>query len=329
MQDVDKAQRLIDAKKVTVERIDVNEFIYCYVELEADGNVASVEISGAHTHVTSKKFNDDIIFSAPNNSSSKASIFDSIDINIEKIYDFSMHAPFSDIKFILEAAKLNSALANEGLNKQYGLNLGGIIKKSMQDGFISEGLINNILMETTAASDARMGGATLPAMSNYGSGNQGIAATLPVVIMAKHCNVDEEKLARALILSHLGAIYIKSHYPPLSAFCGNSATSSAASMAMVYLMGGSFEQCSYAIQNVLGDCTGMICDGAKSTCAMKVKTSTSSAIYGALLAINSTEANDQGIVGQNVEQTIVNLGKLISNGMQSTDTVIIDIMSGK
>ncbi|AGH81660.1 hypothetical protein PCNPT3_08610 [Psychromonas sp. CNPT3] len=326
--DVEKAQALIDTNNVSVSRIDVDEFIYCLVEIKAGQDIAIVEVSGAHTQVICKKLNNEIVFSKSNtDKTSTASICDGVDINIESIYDFAMHAPFADIEFILESAKLNSALAQEGLLNDYGLKIGRIIQKSIKDGFMSEGLVSDILMQTSAASDARMGGASLPAMSNYGSGNQGIAATLPVVLMAKHCKHGDDELARALILSHLSAIYIKSYYPPLSAFCGNTATSSAAAMAMVYLMGGDYKQSCYAIQNVLGDCTGMICDGAKSTCAMKVKTSTSSAIYSSLLAINSTGTKDQGIVASNVEDSIKNLGKLISQGMPNTDTQIIKIMS--
>ncbi|KPU83061.1 membrane protein [Psychromonas sp. PRT-SC03] len=326
--DVEKAQTLIDANKVSVSRIDVDEFIYCLVEIKAGKDTAIVEISGAHTQVIRKTLNNEVVFSKSTaTNTSTASICDGIDINVASIYDFAIHAPFKDIEFILESAKLNSALADEGLLHEYGLKIGRIIQKSIKDGFMSEDLVSNILMQTAAASDARMGGASLPAMSNYGSGNQGIAATLPVVIMAKHCEHGDDKLARALIISHLCAIYIKSYYPPLSAFCGNTATSSAAAMAMVYLMGGDYQQSCYAIQNVLGDCTGMICDGAKSTCAMKVKTSTSSAIYSAMLAINATGTMDQGIIAHNVEQTIQNLGQLVTQGMQSTDVQIIDIMS--
>lgn len=164
-------------------------------------------------------------------------------------------------------------------------------------------------------------------MSNFGSGNQGIAATVPVVVTGEHFHASQEQLARALIMSHLGAIYIKSHYPPLSAFCGNTVTSAAAAMAMVYLAGGSFEQGCYAIQNVLSDCSGMVCDGAKSTCAMKVKTSTSAAVNGFLMALRCNEAHNQGIVADDVETSIRNIGKLVTAGMSVTDSTIIDIMS--
>ncbi|QUM77182.1 serine dehydratase subunit alpha family protein [Moritella sp. 24] len=325
---VEEAQALIDTGKVTVKRTSSSEFIYCHVEAQYQNDIAIVEISGGHTKITKTTFNGKMVFS--NNSGtakSTGNICNDIDISIQGIYDYAMGADFVDIAFILEAAKLNLDLADEGLKGAYGLQVGRTINKNIQSGFMTADLNNNIIMRTSAASDARMGGATLPAMSNYGSGNQGIAATIPVEMIAKHYKVNDEQLARALILSHLGAIYIKQHYPPLSAFCGNTVTSAAAAMAMVYLAGGNYEQSCYAIQNVLSDCSGMVCDGAKSTCAMKVKTSTSSAVTAFMLAMNDTQAFDQGIIAHDIESSIRNIGMLVTTGMMNTDTTIINIMS--
>ena len=325
---VTQAQALIDAGKVIVKRTDSKEFIYCHVEAKCRDYIAVVEISGGHTQITKTTLNGKLVFS--NNSctaQSTSNIGDELDITIQGIYDYAMGANFADIDFILDAAKLNSALADEGLNNAYGLQVGRTIEQNIQSGFMPADLNNTIIMRTAAASDARMGGATLPAMSNYGSGNQRIAATVPVEIIAKHYQASDEQLARALILSHLGAIYIKQHYPPLSAFCGNTVTSASAAMAMVYLAGGNYEQSCYAIQNVLSDCSGMVCDGAKSTCAMKVKTSTSSAVTAFMLAMNNTQAFDQGIIAHDIETSIRNIGMLVTKGMVNTDVTIINIMS--
>ena len=325
---VEDAQALIDAGKVSVSRTKTDEFIYCYVSVKSGDDVASVEISGGHTQIIEKTFNGESVFSQEVSATcSTAGICDGVDISIQGIYSYATQVDFEDIRFILESAELNSKLAAEGLKNEYGLQVGRTIEKSIQAGFMSADFSNNILMQTSAASDARMGGASLPAMSNYGSGNQGIAATLPLVITAKHYQAGDELLARALIMSHLGAIYMKSHYPPLSAFCGNTVTSAAAAMGMVYLAGGSYQQSCFAIQNVLSDCSGMVCDGAKSSCAMKVKTSSGSAVNAFMLAIQSTVAQNQGIVAEGVEHTIRNIGRLVTQGMGSTDTIIIDIMS--
>lgn len=326
--EVDDAQRLIDTGVVSVQRTPSTEFIYCYIEAHSGNDIATVEISGGHTNVIKTTLNGDTIFSQPKcDASSTASVCDNIDINIESIYDFALHAEFEDISFILQAAELNANLAEEGLNNEYGLQVGRSLAKSIESGFLSADLANNIIMHTAAASDARMGGATLAAMSNYGSGNQGIAATVPLVELAKHYKSNDEKLARALIMSHLGAIYIKCYYPPLSAFCGNTVTSAATAMAMVYLAGGTYVQSCFAIQNVLSDCTGMLCDGAKSTCAMKVKTSTSSAFSSFILAMQNKEVKSQGIIADEIEHSIRNVGNLVTTGMATTDTAIINIMS--
>ncbi|MGL4472981.1 MAG: serine dehydratase subunit alpha family protein, partial [Shewanella sp.] len=259
------AQTLIDNGQVSVNRTVTDEFIYCSVKAYGQGNTAKVVVSGGHTMVVLKEFNDEVRFTLEQGSApATAAICDGVDISIDSIYEFATQVPFEYIEFILQASVLNGILSDEGMNNAYGLEVGRTMQKAMDDGLMSNDLINRIVMKTAAASDARMGGATLPAMSNFGSGNQGIAATIPVVITAKHYQADDETLARALIMSHLGAIYIKSHYPPLSAFCGNSVTSAAAAMAMVYLAGGSFEQSCFAIQNVISDSSGMVCDGAKA-----------------------------------------------------------------
>ena len=325
---VNEAQFLIDSGNVSVKRIPTEEFIYCKVIAKAGEQEATVTISGGHTLIVEKTLNGKITFKeTPNKNLSTGSICEGVDINIASIYDFATKIDFKEIEFILQASVLNSLLSMEGMNNPYGLEVGRTMQKCMDEGLIGQDLLNSIVMFTAAASDARMGGATLPAMSNFGSGNQGIAATIPVVLTAKRYNADDEKLARALIMSHLGAIYIKSHYPPLSAFCGNTVTSAAAAMAMVYLSGGTFKQSCYAIQNVISDSSGMVCDGAKASCAMKVSTSSGAAVRAFLMAINSRVVAGQGIIAMDVEQTIKNIGLMVSTGMASTDCAIIEIMS--
>ncbi|USD36802.1 serine dehydratase subunit alpha family protein [Ferrimonas sp. SCSIO 43195] len=327
-EDVTVAQALIDAGKVTVERAVTEEFIYCKVIATQGNTVSLVEISGGHTNVIHTSLNGHTQFQqASAEATNTASVCDGIDISIEAIYDFALHAEFESIRFILDAAEMNDRLSQEGLANNYGLEVGRTLQDNIEDGLLCDDLSTRIQMRTSAASDARMGGASLPAMSNYGSGNQGIAATLPVVVTAEQLGSSDEQLARALIMSHLGAIYIKSHYPPLSAFCGNTVTSAAAAMAMVYLSGGSFEQSCYAIQNVLSDSSGMVCDGAKSSCAMKVCTSSTAAVRAFLMARRNKVVSNQGIVAEEVEATIANVGCVVNSGMQATDSVIIDIMS--
>ncbi|MGL6397935.1 serine dehydratase subunit alpha family protein [Aeromonas veronii] len=330
---VDRAQLLIDAGKVQVSRTAAPEFIFCRVTVygtddKGEEHSAEVTLCGGHTRIVEQRRDGEVTFTADQSQGgATGSICDGVDISISAIYEFATQVEFEQIRFILKASELNGKLSAEGMNNPYGLEIGRTMQQNIDAGLIGEDVMNRIVMMTAAASDARMGGATLPAMSNFGSGNQGIAATIPVMVIAERFAASEEQLARALIMSHLGAIYIKSHYPPLSAFCGNTVTSAAASMAMVYLAGGSFEQSCFAIQNVLSDSAGMVCDGAKASCAMKVSTSSGAAVRGFLMALNSHSVSGQGIVAGDVDQTIRNVGQMVKEGMSATDSTIIDIMS--
>ncbi|MGN5074598.1 L-cysteine desulfidase family protein [Aeromonas veronii] len=330
---VDRAQQLIDAGKLQVSRTAAPEFIFCRVTVygtdeHGEEHSAEVTLCGGHTRIVEQRRDGEVTFTADQSQGgATGSICDGVDISIAAIYEFATQVEFKQIRFILKASELNGKLSAEGMNNPYGLEIGRTMQQNINAGLIGEDVMNRIVMMTAAASDARMGGATLPAMSNFGSGNQGIAATIPVMVIAERFAASEEQLARALIMSHLGAIYIKSHYPPLSAFCGNTVTSAAASMAMVYLAGGSFEQSCFAIQNVLSDSAGMVCDGAKASCAMKVSTSSGAAVRGFLMALNSHSVSGQGIVAGDVDQTIRNVGQMVKEGMSATDSTIIDIMS--
>ncbi|MFQ1899167.1 serine dehydratase subunit alpha family protein [Aeromonas veronii] len=330
---VERAQQLIDAGKVQVSRTAAPEFIFCRVTVygsddKGEEHSAEVTLCGGHTRIVEQRRDGEVTFTADQSQGgATGSICDGVDISIAAIYEFATQVEFEQIRFILKASELNGKLSAEGMNNPYGLEIGRTMQQNINAGLIGEDVMNRIVMMTAAASDARMGGAALPAMSNFGSGNQGIAATIPVMVIAERFAASEEQLARALIMSHLGAIYIKSHYPPLSAFCGNTVTSAAASMAMVYLAGGSFEQSCFAIQNVLSDSAGMVCDGAKASCAMKVSTSSGAAVRGFLMALNSHSVSGQGIVAGDVDQTIRNVGQMVKEGMSATDSTIIDIMS--
>ena len=326
---VKRALELIEEGRVTIERADTPEFIFCLAVAKAGDDTVEVTIAGGHTDIVEEKVNGRVVFEKPHaiaTGEDGSSTLGTEQITLRSVYDFAMNVPFEDIAFMLEARDINMALADEGLKNEYGLELGRTIKEQMQAGILGRDLLNDMAAYTSAASDARMGGATLPAMSNYGSGNQGITATIPVVKMADFVKADEQTLARALVLSHLGAIYIKSHYPSLSAFCGNTATSAAVSMALVYLNGGTYEQGCMAINNVISDTAGMVCDGAKSTCAMKVNTAAQAAYKACFLALAGHGVANQGIVADDVEKTIDNLGEMICNGMRQTDEKIIEIM---
>lgn len=202
--------------------------------------------------------------------------------------------------------------------------------ENMKGDLIGDSLLTYAMAVTAAASDARMDGCLLPAMSNSGSGNQGITATLPVIAFAEKCGADKEQLARALMLSHLTAIHIKGYLGKLSALCGCVIASTGSACGIVYLKGGGYREICCAIKNMIGNITGMVCDGAKEGCALKVASGVSSAVQSALLAVNDIcVASHDGIIDSSIEKTIENLGTIGSTGMQSADKMILDIMVGK
>ncbi|HKI81706.1 MAG TPA: L-serine ammonia-lyase, iron-sulfur-dependent, subunit alpha, partial [Pseudodesulfovibrio sp.] len=235
-----------------------------------------------------------------------------------------------DIDFILEAARMNEAIAAVGLESDWGLQVGRSMDRDLEAGLRSDDIVSYATKLTAAASDARMEGAPLPVMSNSGSGNQGLTATLPVVAFARRRGDSEESLVRALIMSHLTAIHLKHHLGRLSALCGASLAATAAGCGVVLLLGGGLKEVESTIRNTLGDIAGMICDGAKTSCALKVASCVEAAVTAALLAMKGISIPGRdGIMEDDIEACIRNVGRIGSVGMVETDKVILDIMTSK
>ncbi|HDS1150388.1 TPA: serine dehydratase subunit alpha family protein [Pluralibacter gergoviae] len=332
-EDIFRARAMLEAGNVHVmleEQSD--ELLYSRAKVYAGSEWASATISGGHTRVVSVEKNGKVCFSLDEETDAhSASPLEVLShTNLVEIVNFVTNVPLEDIRFILDAARLNDALSREGLNKKWGLHIGKTLQKQSLRGLIAQDLAADIVIRTSAASDARMGGATLPAMSNSGSGNQGIAATMPVVVVAEYLGSDSEELARALMLSHLTAIYIHHQLPRLSALCAATTAAMGAAAGMAWLFDGRYQSIAMAIGSMIGDVSGMICDGASNSCAMKVSTSVSSAWKSVLLALDdSAVTGDEGIVAHDVEQSIANLCALARQSMQETDRQIIAIMSRK
>ena len=251
-------------------------------------------------------------------------------LTVKEILEFAETAKFENIQFILDSIKLNYALAEEGLKNDYGLKVGKTIINKNHTSVFGDSMLTYAMAATAAASDARMAGCTMPAMSNSGSGNQGITVTVPVIAVGKQMGVSDEVMARALVLSHLIAIHIKGYLGKLSALCGCVIASTGSSCGIVYLKGGNYDQICAAIKNMVGNITGMVCDGAKVGCALKVASGVSSSIQSAVLALdNICISSNDGIIEDCIEKTICNLGNLGSHGMQVTDRMILDIMVSK
>ena len=241
--------------------------------------------------------------------------------NIEKLN-------FEDIKFLLDGISMNEEIAKVGLEGKVGIGVGYGMKKSMEEGLLGDDLMNQAMMITAAASDARMAGVKMPVMSSNGSGNHGLTAILPIVAYNKKFPKTEEELAKALAISHLVTAYVKNFTGRLSAVCGcGVAASTGATAAISWLMSKDINQIEGAIENMVANLSGMICDGAKAGCALKLASAASAAVQSAIIAKQGCYVPPMnGIVGSRVEQSIKNLGKVSDKGMSTTDKVIINVM---
>lgn len=326
---VEMAQKLIANNAVDIAVEETPDFIHLDLTLSAGENCCRVVVKGTHTNVVELYINGQPQpLSEKQNTRTQRETLPTF--SLQQAYDFINCVDFNDIRFILDAARLNSALAAEGKTKKYGLNINGTFSDAVKNGLMSNDLLSKVIINTVAASDARMGGAPVVAMSNFGSGNQGITATMPVVVVAEHLGVDEETLARALSLSHLTAISIHSRYTRLSALCAASTAAMGAAAGMAWLFTRDINTINTAIINMVSDITGMICDGASNSCAMKVSSVVSSAFKAVLMAMkNSCAGANDGIVCADVEQTINNLCRLVIKPMTLTDKEIISIMVAK
>ncbi|MBO7574637.1 MAG: serine dehydratase subunit alpha family protein [Bacteroidales bacterium] len=252
------------------------------------------------------------------------------DLTLRRVFEFATTAPLEDLEFINESRRLNEAAAEEALKGNYGHELGKTLSRPLGKGIMGDSIFSHIISATSSACDARMAGAMIPVMSNSGSGNQGIAATLPVVVFARENHNTEEELTRALVLSHLTAIYIKQSLGRLSCLCGCVVASTGSSCGMTYLMGGGYEQVASSVKNMIANLAGMVCDGAKPSCALKVSSGVSTAVLSAMLAVqNHSVTSTEGLIEEDVDRCIRNLTRLGSVGMQETDKMVLDIMTHK
>ena len=333
---VARAKELVAKGFVHISVADTEHLLYVKATVTVDDNtVARAEvdphayavIEDDHDRIVETSFADKILMSSESAAGLPAEASESpYDLTVQSIWNFAREAPYEDIAFILEDRTLNLALAEEGLRGNYGLQVGKAIRENQKEVF-GDDFMSYAMGMTAAASDARMAGSTLPAMSNSGSGNQGITVSMPVIAYALKYKVDDEKLARALILSNLVAIHIKHFLGKLSALCGCVVASTGSACGIVYLEGGGYEQVCAAIKNMAGNITGMVCDGAKVGCAMKVASGVSCAVQSAVLALRGTcIPSTDGIIEDDVEKTIRNIGTIGSAGMKATDQMILDIM---
>ncbi len=327
---VEKGKCFIDEKRIQISLKDnIEEKLYIEVCCEAGEDQATAIISGGHTTFIYIARNNEVLLNKQVATKAEEEK-ETLALSLRKVYDFALTAPLDEISFILETARLNKAAAERSFEGNYGHGLGKILRGAYEHKILGDSIFSHILSYTSGACDARMAGAMIPVMSNSGSGNQGISATLPVLVYAEENQKSEEELIRALMLSHLTVIYIKQSLGRLSALCGCVVAATGSSCGITWLMGGTYDQVAYAVQNMIANLTGMICDGAKPSCALKVTTGVSTAVLSAIMAMeNRCVTSVEGIIDEDVDQSIRNLTKIGSKGMNETDKLVLEIMTGK
>lgn len=251
------------------------------------------------------------------------------ELSIARIWDFIQHIDIAKIEFVMDGAEMNKAISDEGLKSEYGLQIGKTLKENIDKGLLENDFLNKALIRATAASDARMDGCEKPVMTNSGSGNQGITVYLPVVVAAEQFGCSREQLIRALAFSNLVAAHIHFYMGHLSALCGILIAGTGSASAITYLMGGTYEQVVNTIKTMCSNLTGMMCDGAKQGCALKVYSGVSAAVQAALLSMKGIKTHNDGIIDEDIEKTIRNVGKIGTVGMEQTDKTILNIMCQK
>ena len=327
---IEQGKRYIDEGHIDIQLKQGDcDKLYVEVLCEGNGHRSTAIISGSHTHFVRVTRDDEVLLDEQGGKSSDGSD-DDIALNLRLVYDFAMHAPLDEIRFILETRDYNLKAAQESLKGNYGHCLGKTMDRPLSHGIFGNTIFSRILSKTALATDARMGGALIPVMSNSGSGNQGICATNPVAVYAMENENTEEELIRALTLSHLTAIYIKQSLGKLSALCGCVVASIGSSCGITYLMGGSFDRICYAVKNMIANLTGMICDGAKPSCALKIASGVSTALLSAVLAMEGRHVTSaEGIIDDDVDRSIRNLTVIGADAMCATDQMVLNIMTGK
>jgi L-cysteine desulfidase len=331
LKDEELAIQLIQKGLIKVSISESPKKLYIEILVTAEKETVKVIIADNHTNITLIEINGKDVFKGGCEHIGILSDPDLLTgLTISEIYDFINTVDPEKLYLVKRSIELNKAIGLEGLANSYGLEVGKTIKENVEKGYLSDDLATRAMSLAAAGSDARMAGSTLPVMANTGSGNQGIAVTLPVVAVAEKLNMSEDTMLRAVALSHLLTIHIKSKFGRLSALCGVTAAGMGASGAIAFLLGGQLQEIEAAVQNTIGNVTGMICDGAKAGCAMKVSTCSNVAVQSALLAMNQKKIQStDGFIHNNVEKSIESFCKLGNHGTLQTDKLILELMLEK
>lgn len=329
--DIRAAEELVGRGAVHVRVADSDRKLYIEVNIRTTDSCAKAVVADEHTRVDRVEVDGRVVTHGEDGRPQLAANGAELAfLSIDSIWEFVQMADLRDLDIVRRSIDLNGAIAAEGLRNPYGLQVGRMIRENVGQGILGDDIVNHATALTAAAADARMAGCPLPVVSNSGSGNQGISATVPVLAVGDRLGATEEKILRAVTLSHLIAIFIKSRFGRLSALCGATVSGTGAACGMTYLLGGGVDAVKMAIQNMLGNVTGMLCDGAKPGCALKVATCTNAAAQSALMAVRGFGIKPtDGIIETSPVHSIDNLCRIGNQGTIEMDKIILDIMLNK
>lgn len=324
---VERGKQYIDEGRISIRlKEDAPDGLYIKVIAHGAERTETAVICGEHTRFV----DEEALLNGGGETHAEAAEEQGVTLTLRRIYDFITEAPIEEIAFIEESATMNMRAAEQALAADYGHRVGNMLTEGMNRMMVGDGTLTHVMAYTCAACDARMSGASISVMSNSGSGNQGIAATVPVAVFARDHGVEHETFVRALALSNLTAIYIKQSLGRLSALCGCIVASTGSCCAITYMMGGSYEQIGFAVKNMIANLTGMICDGAKPGCSLKLSSGVGTAMLSAMLAMqNCSVSKLEGIIDEDVDRSIHNLTSIGREAMQETNRMVVDIMTKK
>lgn len=327
---VEAGRNYIDQKRIKIGlKEGIEEKLYAEVCVHGEQKSATAVIAGGHTNFVYEAVNGEVLLDH-RTTTTQQDEGEEVELTLARVWEFAMESPIEELRFILETKRLNKAAAELSFRGNYGHGIGRTLRQARENSVVGDSTFARILSYTSAACDARMAGAMIPVMSNSGSGNQGIAATLPVVVYAEEVEATEEQTIRALTLSHLTVIYIKQSLGRLSALCGCVVAATGSSCGITYLMGGGYNEVVSAVKNMIANLTGMICDGAKPSCSMKLMSGVSTAVMSALMAMEGRCVTSvEGIIDDDVDRSIHNLTRIGRDAMNETDRIVLDIMTHK
>ena len=335
--DYDPVDEMVKKGNIRTSISQEPNLLYIKINVKGKSHTASCTIADAHTNIVEIKVDDKVTFENKNDGGNKDAHISQKEIaetlSIEDIYVFVdeyLDPNKDDIEILKKAEELNMAISQKGLESDYGLRIGKNMKSMLDSGSMHNVNRTRAVMRATAAADARMAGAPLPVVANSGSGNQGITLSVPIISYAYDMEVPSEKKYKALAIANLISIYIKSKFGTLSAFCGAMVASIGTGCGIAYLYGGKKNDIAAVIHNMVGSLTGMICDGAKPDCALKIYSGLETAIFSSRLALRGERVSkDDGIVCEDVEKTIDNVANISVKCSTGVDNVVLDMMINK